>query len=251
MPFQGILFDLGNTLLHFNGDYARMTIEADKALVASLVQSGLGLDSDRFRRDFRSRLSDYHSEREIDFIEHTTKRLLQELLAEYGYAEVPDRVLEESLKNLYKVSQAKWVPEDDTLPTLQRLHRSGLRLGVISNAGDDADVQQLVDKAGIRTYLDFVLSSAVHGVRKPDTTIFKQALDNWGFRPAEVAMVGDTLEADILGANRAGIFSIWLTRRADTPANQANHKTIMPDAVIDSLAELPTLLATLDAPKGD
>lgn len=247
MGFQGILFDLGNTLLHFNGDYARMTTEADEALITSLKEAGLALDGEQFERDFRNRLTNYHLEREINFVEHTTKHILQKLLAEYGFEEVPDRVLEEGLKNLYGVSQAQWIPEEDALPTLKVLRKNGLRLGVVSNAGDDADVQRLVDKAGIRPYLDFVLSSAVHGLRKPDTTIFEQALEFWGFSPDEVAMVGDTLDADILGANRVGLFSIWLTRRASSPANHANRETIVPDAVIRTLDELPALLESMEA----
>ena len=61
----------------------------------------------------------------------------------------------------------------------------------------------------------------------------------------EAAMVGDTLDADILGSNRMGIFSVWITRRSDTPANRANAGTIKPDAEIETLAELPGLLRGL------
>jgi len=58
-------------------------------------------------------------------------------------------------------------------------------------------------------------------------------------------MIGDTLEADILGANRLGIFSIWITRRADTRAGIPPDST--PDAVIASLSDLPPLLDSLAA----
>jgi FMN phosphatase YigB (HAD superfamily) len=60
--------------------------------------------------------------------------------------------------------------------------------------------------------------------------------------PQQVAMVGDTLGADILGAKNAGIYSIWITRRANTPANRAHAETIIPDARISELCELPSLL---------
>lgn len=71
------------------------------------------------------------------------------------------------------------------------------------------------------------------------------ALAHWGTLPAHAAMVGDTLGADILGAKNAGIFSIWITRRADNPANQAHLDTIQPDAQIAALDELPGLLQEL------
>jgi FMN phosphatase YigB (HAD superfamily) len=61
--------------------------------------------------------------------------------------------------------------------------------------------------------------------------------------PADkVAMVGDTLGADILGARNAGIFSIWIKRRANTAGNLAHADTILPDAQIERLSELPGLL---------
>jgi FMN phosphatase YigB (HAD superfamily) len=53
-------------------------------------------------------------------------------------------------------------------------------------------------------------------------------------------MVGDTLGADILGAKNAGVYSVWITRRA--PSNQPHQELIIPDATIDSLSALPGLL---------
>jgi FMN phosphatase YigB (HAD superfamily) len=58
-------------------------------------------------------------------------------------------------------------------------------------------------------------------------------------------MVGDKLSADILGASKAGLYSIWITRRADIPANQAFAAEIIPDATIATLSELPGLLEYL------
>lgn len=245
MRFKGILFDLGNTLLHFDGDVAEMVARADQALAASLVGSGLALDKNRFAQEFRHRLSTYHLEREVDYIERTTRRILEQVLAAFGFSDVPDPILEEGLKKLYFVSQSHWIPEQDTRPTLQALQQRGYRLGIISNAGDDADVQLLVDKAGIRPHFDFILTSAAIGYRKPDPSIFEYALEQWGIAPAEAVMVGDTLHADVLGANQIGIFSVWITRRADRPDNRATRAKITPDATIATLEELPALIDQL------
>ena len=59
---------------------------------------------------------------------------------------------------------------------------------------------------------------------------------------SRVEMIGKTLGADILGAQNAGIFSIWITRRADNPANQAHADTIKADLKIATLKELPDRL---------
>ena len=122
----------------------------------------------------------------------------------------------------------------------------GYRLAMVSNAADDANTQVLVDKLGARPYVEFVLSSAAQGIRKPNPLIFLFALGRMGVAPERAVMVGDTLGADILGAHNSGMFAVWVTRRADRPANRAHAATIQPDAQVDRLSELPGA----DAPAG-
>src|SRR5258708_11687266 len=83
----------------------------------------------------------------------------------------------------------------------------------ISNAADDENTQTLIDKGGFRPYLEFIVSSAAFGKRKPDPGIFRVALDHFKLPAAEAVMVGDTLDADIAGARGVGMNSIWITRR--------------------------------------
>ena len=245
MGIKALIFDLGNTLIYFDGHWPEVYAAADRQLVTALQDAGLALDSDAFVQEFRQRLEQYYQERDSEFIEHTTGYLVRALLAEYGFPDVPDAVLDDALAQMYAASQAHWLPEADAVPTLKMLHDMGYRLGLISNASNDADVQFLVDKCQVRPYLDFVVSSAVCGVRKPDPRIFELAMEDWSFAPDEVAMVGDTLGADVLGAAHSGLFSIWITRRGDTPANAAHRDTIHPDATVATLEEIIPLVQSL------
>jgi 2-haloalkanoic acid dehalogenase type II len=244
-PFEAIIFDLGSTLIYFEGDWSEIMYRASKVLYQQLDQAGLKLDQKHFLREYHQAVNAYYQERESEFIEHTTHFILRNLLAEWGYPEVPDQILRHALKAMYAVSQSHWHPEPDAVPILKALQERGYRLGLISNAADDKDVQTLVDKAEIRSFFDKILTSAGEGIRKPNPQIFQKLLDYWDLLPTQAAMVGDTLGADILGAKNAGIFSIWITRRADTPANHAHGDTIHPDATIDALNELPGLLDQL------
>jgi HAD superfamily hydrolase (TIGR01549 family) len=241
-----VLFDLGGTLIYFDGHWPDVSARAFLRLLSSLQAAGLDLEAQRFITAFRDRMETYYAEREMEFIEFTTAHILRELLADHGQPDVPDAVIEPALAEMYAVSQAHWRPEPDARLTLEHLQGTGYRLGLISNAGDDADVHALVDKAQIRPYFDVILTSAGQGIRKPNPLIFHQALNHWGASPEAAVMVGDTLGADILGARNAGISSIWITRRADTPANRAHAETIQPDADIATLSELPGTLHALD-----
>ena len=73
--------------------------------------------------------------------------------------------------------------------------------------------------------------------------IFEIALSNWYFLPAEAVMVGDNLDADVGGAKTAGLYAIWLTRRAGRRAG--TEMTVQPDASLSALWELPAFLDRL------
>jgi HAD superfamily hydrolase (TIGR01549 family) len=238
-----VLFDLGNTLLYFEGDWSRVLDDANRALTRSLQQAGFAMDTQAFTTRVHQQMEQYYAQRQSEFVETTTAYLIRSILNDWGYLEVPDEMLRQALRDMYAVSQAHWLPEEDALPTLEKLSSLGYHLGLISNAGDDDDVQLLIDKGQFRDYFDVILTSAARGIRKPNPEIFFSALSTWDARPAQAVMVGDTLEADIQGAHNAGLTSIWITRRAGSSANSTQMDTIVPDACIAALSELPRLLA--------
>jgi FMN phosphatase YigB (HAD superfamily) len=75
--------------------------------------------------------------------------------------------------------------------------------------------------------------------------IYEKALSVMNATPDASMMIGDTLTADILGAQKAGIRAVWITRRARRPENNRMKKLITPDYVIDRLAKLPKLLQSI------
>jgi len=244
--FDVILFDLGNTLLYFNGIWDQVFAEMDAALLHSLKASGYelggGMTDQDFIRQMEARFEEFDAQKSGEFLEFSTAFILRNLFDEIGLTEIPEAILRKAIRDMYTVSQLHWQPEADALPALQSLREQGYRMGLISNAGDDQDVQTLIDKAGIRCYFDVILTSAAQGIRKPNPRIFQQALQHWGALPERAAMIGDTLGADILGAKNAGIYSVWITRRASP--NQPHQETIIPDGKVDALSELPSLFTT-------
>jgi FMN phosphatase YigB (HAD superfamily) len=65
------------------------------------------------------------------------------------------------------------------------------------------------------------------------------ALDAWpNVAAAEVVMVGDSLGADILGAQLAGMHNVWVTAHAGQMAKCGAPGNIIPEREIGSLEEL-------------
>lgn len=247
MKYKAVLFDLGHTLIYFDANWEEIDSQAFQVLTASLRDSGCMVDEVDFPRQFAAALSEYYRQRDTEFIEHTRYYVLKTLLQSQGFGPVEEDKLRSVLRNMYSVSQNHWQLEEDARPTLDFLQKSGYRLGLVSNAGDDEDVQKLVDQFNLRPYFQVILTSAALGWRKPHPGIFHQALRTLQVQPYEAVMVGDMLGADILGANNAGIASIWITRRSDQRfANLSHEDTIKPRATISCLEELPCALLTLE-----
>lgn len=86
------------------------------------------------------------------------------------------------------------------------------RLGVISN-GDYPIQQQKISHLGLQRFFEIVVVSEQVGVCKPALEIFHQACEAAHLLPHEAIHVGDDLACDVLGADEAGLQSVWLNRR--------------------------------------
>jgi 4-nitrophenyl phosphatase len=78
-------------------------------------------------------------------------------------------------------------------------------------------------------------------IGKPEALIYQTAMRRFDATPETVAMIGDRLETDILGANRLGIETIAVLTGV-TSREQLRASAIKPDHVFDSIAELTDAL---------
>jgi putative hydrolase of the HAD superfamily len=240
--FNVVLFDLGATLLYFDADWETTMMEAVHLMFERLLDLGYLLDSSTFPAYYRSTSREYYRWRDDNLKETPVSQVFRKILTDCGYPNIPDEHVHQALADLYSVTEAHWQIEADALATLTELRSLGYHIGLISNAGYDEDVQILIDKAGLRPYLEFIITSAASGIRKPHPHIFQLALDHFGVRPEQAVMVGDFLEADVKGANELGIHSVWITRRVDIANAQKHLPTLQPERIISTLSELPQVL---------
>ncbi len=123
---------------------------------------------------------------------------------------------------------------DDTIPTLRTLKEEGYKLAIVSNW--DTPLFPLLERLRIAHFFDTITASHDARVRsaKPDAHIFEYTLKKVGVRPEETVHVGDTYEADIIGAQAVGIRPILIDR--DGTQHGRWQETIT------RLTELPALL---------
>jgi HAD superfamily hydrolase (TIGR01662 family) len=102
---------------------------------------------------------------------------------------------------------------EDVAPVLDELRAAGLKIGLVSNSA--RDVHAFARHHGLE--IDAGISSFHHGRTKPHASIFRAVLDLLDVAPAEAAMVGDTIDADVDGAVALGMRAVLVDRLGRHP----------------------------------
>jgi putative hydrolase of the HAD superfamily len=108
---------------------------------------------------------------------------------------------------------AHW-PSVEAVPGIERalsLAQPIYRVVLASNATDSGPglVRDALERVGLERYFHEVVTAKELGASKPDLAFFMAILRKLTFAPEEVVMIGDKFEADISGAKRAGLWTIW------------------------------------------
>ncbi len=155
----------------------------------------------------------------------------------------PDTVEDDALFREIEIAvcdSARWEPPDlidGVARELDRLKALGLRLAVVSNTGlaPGRYVEDALRARGFDRWIDHWIWSDEVRSWKPGQAIFAATLSALNVRPDEAAFVGDTPEADILGAQHAGFaLSVLVGDKQD--------QAITPDIRQPSLAGLSARL---------
>jgi len=136
-----------------------------------------------------------------------------------------------------------YVPEEvyPEVPDALRTLASRYRIACITN-----HFSWVRDRARVAGFDDFVSVWAISTelrVEKPNPAIFKRALSEADVPGTLVAMVGDRLDRDIAPAKELGMRTVWLLRN-EAPDAPTPEQLAVPDAVVQSLAEVPAILET-------
>jgi putative hydrolase of the HAD superfamily len=139
----------------------------------------------------------------------------------YGISDVEiDRIAQEYIDSLTENNHLF----DGTLEVLEYLNKK-YKLHVITNGFAHVQVKKL-NNANLSAYFSTVTNSEMAGVKKPNPIIFEYALNLANAKKENSVMIGDSIEADVLGALDVGIEAIFFNENKISVANnikQINH----------------------------
>jgi putative hydrolase of the HAD superfamily len=119
------------------------------------------------------------------------------------------------------------------METLDALSKN-YKLHLITN-GFDVVQGHKVNNSGLKNYFTYMLTAETAGIKKPDVRIFERALKDTGATASNSIMIGDSYEADILGARNAGLRTIWF--------HTTDHPIPEDEVVVHDLADIYSLLS--------
>ncbi|WP_322633466.1 HAD family hydrolase [Glycomyces albidus] len=113
------------------------------------------------------------------------------------------------IQALLRCSQdnARLAPE--TAAALDRARAAGHRVVIVTN-GPVANQTAKIRNAGLDRHVDAAIVSEAVGADKPEPAIFHAAAAAVDGSLEDAWMIGDRDDADILGAHRLGVPSVWL-----------------------------------------
>lgn len=152
-----------------------------------------------------------HPYYEPDFTLATTHALLQA-----GISGVTPEVSVNVFAALRIRTTESRTPFPDTFSTLEELRKRGFLLGIVSNRSWGGKLfEEDLQEMDLFEYFDprHIAISADLGIRKPNPDIFLRTLNALHVAPREAAMVGDSLRADMAGAKKLAMFTVWKPKR--------------------------------------
>jgi putative hydrolase of the HAD superfamily len=225
--------------------------EALGRLIRGLQNQGFAVEEGTFSPVYREAARDFVKEARRDGRETHNRFWICMALHHFGYTVSPDDPRIAQAVDAYFsafLDHAALLPE--TRETLAIL-KTRYRLGLLSNFTHGPAVKTILARLELAPLLDITLISGELGYRKPHPTVFHELTRQFGLPKDQIAFIGDDLENDVKGAQRAGLQPIWTTYVRDRKATsttgsqpQTSNTTSPSVPTVASWNELLTLLDT-------
>ncbi len=208
-----IIFDYGHTLLYQPGFN---TSNGNRALYEYIRRNPRNISFDEFDRiliDIFAKIKSYRG----DMLEIHEYAFLK-IAMEYMDIELSISFEEAEIIILNGISKGGVMPYADKM--LDYLNSKNIRTGVISNYCFSSNaLKYLFDRLLPNNKLEFVFASSDYIFNKPDPFMFELALKKAGLTADKVWYCGDSIKADVFGANNVGMFPVLYEGKTNDETN--------------------------------
>ncbi len=223
MQYQWILFDADETLFRF---------DAFSGLQRMFKVYGIDFSKQQY--------DEYQALNKPLWVDYQEGRITAEQLQETRFAKWAALVgvTAKEMNGAFLRAMAEICqPLEGAKELLDTLLKNNIKMAIITNGF--TGLQQIrLEKTGFNHYFDMIAISEQVGAAKPSKRIFDYAFSQMGdVDLANVLMVGDNPDSDVLGGMNAGIDTCWLNE-----SNEACPKNITPTYIVESLKQLQDLL---------
>lgn len=243
---RAVLFDLGDTLVDLGegrGSYEERLIARVGAVHDTLAAAGVALPDRQWFCDALASNSEAQYHASLAVLEGISIYTVMRRFFEHVGIAVDEDLVVAAAEAYCRGGAAVPSPlRDGAVDVLRELRARGLVMGAISNTVQPAHIMhESLTERGLAPFFDVQVYSSEAGVAKPHPVIFRRALDAIGVAPQEAAYVGDRLIADVGGAQGIGMKAVLV----EVAHRVESHPTIVPEARIRELPELPAALRVL------
>ena len=220
-PFKAIAFDWAHTLVDLGEEDDRPPLEK---VFAFLKTKQIPLPDfedclEKSRELFKPMI-------ELSRVTHREARYEEVLQYLLSYFKIPWQG-QVSFQEILQVYYEEVYQERQVFPEVPAVLKqlSGVAMGIVSNTTNPVFMKEFeLEGSGLKEYFDFAIYSSDVPFRKPHPSIFQLAISRFELEPEEILFVGDSLSADILGAQAVGMKAAWLNRKKEQAESGSDYE---------------------------
>lgn len=226
MKVSAVVFDLDHTLFD---RYATL------ALTAPMFREKFGFKAGVTDEYFTEQLSWADKQ----FVYNGWEGILSHLIACDVFANAP--TFNEYKEFLLSCFTRVAVKYDFSIPVLEELRKSGVKIGLITNGRHNVQMSKL-KMLSLTDCFDEIIISGDTPFEKPQKEIFLLAAERLGVLPSEMMYVGDHPKFDVDGSRNAGCVPIWVK----TTGTWSFPEIEKPGLQVETVAEIPEIVKILN-----
>jgi putative hydrolase of the HAD superfamily len=213
VSLKAVIFDLGETLITYTTDYTEREKKISEKVQNLFSKMGYSIPEKLYHELKREMWKNWKEQFRLSETEFEIGDFLYHLLRKLGVkAQDAVKFIPLITEIIYKYDLKYVVLKPAVKDTLKKLQNMSYLMGIISNTSYSYDhILEILKRHEIIDYFNAVIVSSKERVCKPNPKIFKKALQLLGISANEAVFVGNDLQVDIKGAERAGIKSILIT----------------------------------------